>query len=234
MQPGMAVGHGGSLRVGEHQRGGPRAAHSGRPRVDHVVHHDRGATARAIRPASPRPLHRDRVPLSHEVLASVYTSTPGLISDKIKATLEFAWHHLRQQGQHEVIFAYDEAQNLADHAEKEQFPLSVLLDVFQSIQKKGIPFMLGPRRRCRRCFRSVVDCTDLRGAHVPSCDARISSTSDKSREAILKLIEVAECPIKFHAGARWTRYVTSRAAIPISSGSFVVRSSTFSSSSTRQ
>jgi len=83
-----------------------------------------------------------RVPLSHEVLVSVFTSTPGLVADKIKATLEFAWHHLRQQEQHRVIFAYDEAQNLSDHAEKEQFPLSVLLDVFQSIQKKGIPFML--------------------------------------------------------------------------------------------
>lgn len=136
-----------------------------------------------------------RVPLSHEVLASVYTSTPGLIADKIKATLEFAWHHLRQQGQHKVIFAYDEAQNLADHAEKEQFPLSVLLDVFQSIQKKGIPFMLvlaglptlfpklvDARTYSERMFR-VVTLTRL--------------DDDESREAILKPIEVAECPIKF-------------------------------------
>jgi hypothetical protein len=41
-----------------------------------------------------------------------------------------------------VIFAYDEAQNLADHAAKDQYPLSLLLDVFQSIQRKNIPFML--------------------------------------------------------------------------------------------
>jgi hypothetical protein len=98
------------------------------------------------RPANPTgfgvPGEPRRIPLSHEVLASVFTSTPGLTADKIKATLEFAWHHLRGQGQHRVVFAYDEAQNLSDHAEKEQFPLSVLLDVFQSIQKKGIPFML--------------------------------------------------------------------------------------------
>jgi hypothetical protein len=141
-------------------------------------------------PSEPR-----RVPLSHEVLASVYGSTPGLIADKIKATLEFAWHHLRQQGQHRVIFAYDEAQNLADHAEKEQFPLSVLLDVFQSIQKKGIPFMLvlaglptlfpklvDARTYSERMFR-VVTLTRL--------------DEDESREAILKPIEVAQCPIKF-------------------------------------
>lgn len=141
-------------------------------------------------PTEPR-----KIPLSHEVLASVYSSTPGLISDKIKATLEFAWHHLRQQDQHRVIFAYDEAQNLSDHAEKEQFPLSVLLDVFQSIQKKGIPFMLvlaglptlfprlvDARTYAERMFR-VVTLTKL--------------DDEESREAILKPIEVAECPIHF-------------------------------------
>jgi len=141
-------------------------------------------------PAEPR-----RVPLSHDVLVSVYRGTPGLISDKIKATLEFAWHHLQQQEQHRVIFAYDEAQNLSDHAEKEQFPLSVLLDVFQSIQKKGIPFMLvlaglptlfpklvDARTYSERMFR-VVTLTKL--------------NDEESREAILKPIEVAECPIKF-------------------------------------
>ncbi len=41
-----------------------------------------------------------------------------------------------------VVFAYDEAQTMSDHVEKEQFPLSLLLDVFQSIQKQNIPFML--------------------------------------------------------------------------------------------
>jgi hypothetical protein len=141
-------------------------------------------------PGEPR-----RVPLSHEVLASVYNATPGLTSDKIKATLEFAWRHLSQQGPHKVIFAYDEAQNLSDHAEKEQFPLSVLLDVFQSIQKKGIPFMLvlaglptlfsklvDARTYSERMFR-VVTLTKL--------------NKEESREAILKPIEVAECPIKF-------------------------------------
>lgn len=137
-----------------------------------------------------------RVPLSHEVLVSVYQRTPGLTADKIKATLEFAWCHLREQVHHRVIFAYDEAQNLSDHAEKEQFPLSVLLDVFQSIQKKGIPFMLvlaglptlfaklvDARTYAERMFR-VVTLTKL--------------DEDGSREAILKPIEVAGCPINFH------------------------------------
>lgn len=136
-----------------------------------------------------------RVPLSHELLASVYRSTPGLISDKIKATLEFAWHHLQQQEQHRVIFAYDEAQNLSDHAEKEQFPLSVLLDVFQSIQKKGIPFML-VLAGLPTLFPKLVDARTYseRMFRVVTLD---KLNDGESREAILKPIEVAECPIKF-------------------------------------
>jgi hypothetical protein len=134
------------------------------------------------------------IPLSHDMLVTVYDQTPGLTADKIKAALEFAWEHLKEQGQHKVIFAYDEAQNLSDHASKDEFPLSVLLDVFQSIQKKGIPFMLvlaglptlfpklvDARTYAERMFR-VVTLTKL--------------NEDESREAILKPIEVAECPVK--------------------------------------
>ncbi len=73
--------------------------------------------------------------LSYDDLLRRYDQTPGLVSDKIKSVLEFVWGGLKDQGQR-VIFSYDEAQNLADHAEKDQYPLSVLLDVFQSIQRK--------------------------------------------------------------------------------------------------
>ncbi len=139
----------------------------------------------------------EEIPLSHTILVGVYQATPGLTADKIKATLEFAWEHLKDAGQHRVIFAYDEAQNLSDHASKEQFPLSVLLDVFQSIQSKGIPFMLvlaglptlfpklvDARTYAERMFR-VMTLTRL--------------SDDESREAILKPIEVAECPVKLAA-----------------------------------
>jgi hypothetical protein len=150
--------------------------------------------------ADPAPKHEvglgqpREVPLSHEVLVGVYNRTPGLTADKIKATLEFAWENLRDREQHRVIFAYDEAQNLADHAGKEQFPLSVLLDVFQSIQSKGIPFMLvlaglptlfpklvDARTYAERMFR-VMTLTRLR--------------DDESREAILRPIEAAGCPVR--------------------------------------
>ncbi|HEX5929793.1 MAG TPA: ATP-binding protein [Solirubrobacterales bacterium] len=134
------------------------------------------------------------VPLSHEVLVGIYSSTPGLTADKIKATLEFAWEHLRDQGQHRVIFAYDEAQNLSDHASKDQFPLSVLLDVFQSIQAKGIPFML-VLAGLPTLFPKLVDARTY--AERMFRVMTLTRLSDgESREAILKPIEVAGCPVK--------------------------------------
>ncbi|MET0306792.1 MAG: AAA family ATPase [Solirubrobacterales bacterium] len=145
-------------------------------------------------PGFSAPSEPGEVPLTHEVLVDVYKGTPGLIADKIKATLEFAWVHLREHGQQRVIFAYDEAQNLSDHAANEQFPLSVLLDVFQSIQKKGVQFMLvlaglptlfpklvDARTYAERMFR-VMTLTKL--------------TEGESREAILRPIEAAECPVR--------------------------------------
>ena len=80
--------------------------------------------------------------LSYEVLKDLYCKAPGLAIDKIKAVVETAWIVISQTGVHGIVFAYDEAQNLKDNAKKEQFPLSLLLDTFQSLQKKGLPLML--------------------------------------------------------------------------------------------
>ena len=80
--------------------------------------------------------------LDFPALAQMYERTPGLVADKLKHVLETVWQVLATLNRKGVIFAYDEAQNLSDHAAKDQFPLSLLLDVFQSIQRKNIPFML--------------------------------------------------------------------------------------------
>lgn len=81
-------------------------------------------------------------PLNYDLLLERYNKVPGLPSDKLKNVLEFVWSVLPQAAIAGIIFAYDEAQTLADHAVDKQFPLSLLLDVFQSIQRKNIPFML--------------------------------------------------------------------------------------------
>lgn len=83
------------------------------------------------------------VNLTYKVLISLYTATPGLVADKLKHVLEIVWSVIeRSDNLKGIIFAYDEAQNLSDHADKDEFPTSLLLDVFQSLQKKGISFML--------------------------------------------------------------------------------------------
>jgi hypothetical protein len=76
------------------------------------------------------------------VLKRMYDEIPGLVADKLKGVLEHVWTFVLQANKRGIIFAYDEAQNLADHTAKDQYPLSLLLDVFQSVQRKGIRFML--------------------------------------------------------------------------------------------
>ncbi len=127
--------------------------------------------------------------LGFEALKGVFAETPGLPLDKLKAAVEFGWNALESSGSgiRGIIFAYDEAQNLSDHAEKDRFPLTLLLDAFQSMQRKGLPLMLAlaglptlypklvdSRTYVERMFRSVF----------------LESLSEpETRDAILKPIE---------------------------------------------
>jgi hypothetical protein len=79
--------------------------------------------------------------LGYEVIEHIYTHTPGLVADKIKRVFELI-HKALPATFRGFVFAYDEAQNLSDHADKDEFPMSLLLDVFQSIQKRGLRFLL--------------------------------------------------------------------------------------------
>jgi len=136
-----------------------------------------------------------RQPLNYEILENHFRQTPGLIADKLKATLEFVWTVLPQKDIAGVIFAYDEAQNLADHAEKNEYPLSLLLEVFQSIQRKGLPFML-VLTGLPTLFPKLVEARTYseRMFHVMF----LKQLDDKaSREAIVTPIDKANCPLKF-------------------------------------
>ena len=88
------------------------------------------------------PPAKTRIKLNYPTLRAVFDNTPGLIADKLKSVLEFVWPHVQSGGKRGIVFAYDEAQNLSDHAAKTQYPLSLLLDVFQSLQRKEIRYML--------------------------------------------------------------------------------------------
>jgi hypothetical protein len=86
--------------------------------------------------------HVAELTLNYGALMELYAGVPGLVADKVKYLLEFVWKCVSASGVRGIVFAYDEAQTMSDHAGENQYPLSLLLDVFQSIQKKGIPFML--------------------------------------------------------------------------------------------
>jgi len=134
--------------------------------------------------------------LDFPFLVHIFQTTPGLVIDKLKAVLEYVWSHLENKRIRGVIFAYDEAQNLADHAEEKQFPLSLLLDTFQSIQKKGIPFML-VLTGLPNLFPKLVDARTFaeRMFRIVEIDRL---TEEASKEAILKPIDDADCPLKLN------------------------------------
>lgn len=132
----------------------------------------------------------------YATLRKMYEDTPGLVADKLKLVLENIWIVLSRSGKRGIIFAYDEAQNLSDNANKDHYPLSVLLDVFQSIQRKGVRFMLAltglptlfpklveARTYSERLFRVIF----------------LNRLSEKdSRDAIVKPIQDKRCPVFFH------------------------------------
>jgi hypothetical protein len=119
-----------------------------------------------------------------------------LVSDKIKGVLEFVWKELSKLGKRGVVFAYDEAQNLSDQAAKEQYPLSMLLDVFQSIQRKNTPFMLA-LTGLPTLFSKLVEARTYseRMFHVVVLN-KLNETD--SRDAIQVPIKKAGCPVSFN------------------------------------
>ncbi len=133
--------------------------------------------------------------LDFDLLKRVYEGTPGLASDKLKAVLEFTWSCLGHTKCRGVVLAYDEAQNLSDQAVNHQYPLSLLLDVFQSIQKKQLPFLL-VLAGLPTLFPKLVEARTFseRMFHVTT----LGRLRDKdSRDAILKPIAEQDCPVRF-------------------------------------
>lgn len=133
--------------------------------------------------------------LNFRTLVDIYQQTPGLSSDKLKNVLELVWASISSHKPKGIVFAYDEAQNLTDHTEKDQFPLSMLLDVFQSIQRKGIPFFL-LFTGLPPLFPKLVDARTYaeRMFHVVFLD---KLKEKDCKDAILKPIEDENCPVKF-------------------------------------
>lgn len=136
-------------------------------------------------------------PLGYQDLRKIYESTPGQAADKLKAVLRYAGSLICGNKIKGIVFAYDEAQNLSDRAQEKEYPLSLLLDTFQSIQKSpgGLPFILiltglptlFPKLNEARTYTE-------RMFEVFPLDRL---TDDESREAITVPVEKEKCPVKF-------------------------------------
>lgn len=133
--------------------------------------------------------------LGYQNLRNVYEGTAGLTSDKLKQVLELVAEHIQHHGKRGLIFAYDEAQNLADHAEKDQYPLSLMLDVFQSIQRKGIPFLL-VLTGLPTLFPKLVEARTFSERMFQVLVLNRLNDSD-SRDAILKPTNAPGCKVSF-------------------------------------
>lgn len=137
-----------------------------------------------------------RTNANYETLIHIYERTPGLVSDKLKFIFELSWVLIKNQNEaiKGIVFAYDEAQNIEDHAPQGQYPLSLLLEVFQSIQRKNIPFIL-IFTGLPTLFPKLVDARTYaeRMFHVIFLN---QLDRDASREAILKPIERDKCKFR--------------------------------------
>lgn len=145
------------------------------------------------------PKKRELITLDYDTLLQIYERAPGLVIDKLKSLFLFVAPHIEASGKKGIIFTYDEAQNLSDQAQKEQYPLSLLLDLFQSVQRQNIRFMLvlsglptlypkliEARTYTERMFR-VLFLKQL--------------SKIETRDAIEKPVEETGCPVKFNMQA---------------------------------
>ncbi len=155
---------------------------------------------------TPQPPQEHR--LDYNALVQMWLGAPGLASDKLKSVFEHIWQRLAQANSRGVVFAYDEAQNLTDHSSEGQFPLSLLLDVFQSIQRKNIPFLL-VLTGLPTLFPKLVEARTYaeRMFHVISLD---KLNEKASSEAIVKPTQEPGSPVRFTEDSVKTIYEITR------------------------
>ncbi len=136
---------------------------------------------------------KSRVTLDYNTLEGLYKVIPGLVADKLKGVLEVVATALAGTPHRGLVFAYDEAQNLADHAEHNEFPLALLLDVFQSVQRRNMPFLL-VLAGLPTIFPKLVEARTYseRMFRVVFLDRLNASESE---DAISKPIQDTKCPV---------------------------------------
>ena len=138
-------------------------------------------------------------PLEFDDLWKLYMETAGLPVDRLKEVLNRVAQLIAVTPVKGIVFAYDEAQNLADHSAVNQYPLSVLLDAFSSLQRQqhkckfllvlsGLPTLFPKLNEARTYTERMFNVLQL------------ERLNDKAaREAVVKPIELTKSPITFSA-----------------------------------
>jgi hypothetical protein len=138
--------------------------------------------------------------LTFDDLWNVYEQTPGLVIDKLQAVFASVHGMIADVPIEGIVFAYDEAQNLSDHAAAKEYPLSLLLDLFSSIQRKyrdklfllvftGLPTLF-PKLNESRTYTE-------RMFHVLQLD-RLSPT--EAKKAVVEPLNITGSTLKFGEG----------------------------------
>jgi hypothetical protein len=140
--------------------------------------------------------HTVKRPLGFDDLWAIYEKTTGLTIDKLRIVLLTVWQLIEPAGVKGVVFAYDEAQNLADHAKKNEFPLSLLIDLFSGLQRatpcqfllvlSGLPTLCPKLNEARTYTERMFHVLHLQ---------RLSE--DAAREAIIEPIRISSSPLGF-------------------------------------
>ncbi len=74
---------------------------------------------------------------SFDALRNMYERTPGLPSDRLRNVLLRLGSLVNSAKAQGIVFAYDEAQCLNDHADHNEFPMSMLIETISSLQRKN-------------------------------------------------------------------------------------------------
>lgn len=136
-------------------------------------------------------------PIAFDDLWKIYESNPGVTLDKLKAVFDYVERILRAAPTKGIIFAYDEAQNLADHAPAREYPLSLILDLFSYLQRQyssksfmlvltGLPTLF-PKLNEARTYTE-------RMFHVMHLERL---RDEDTREAIVRPLKIMKSPLWF-------------------------------------
>ena len=136
--------------------------------------------------------------LTYQTLSSIYNKTAGLVSDKLKATLEIAWQAVEVNGGAAggIVFAYDEAHIISNQDSDKQYPVSLLLDVFQSLQKKGAKMML-LLSGLPNTFSSLIDARTYAERMFKPINLDRLKDEDAKRAILKPLEDMEDCPVMF-------------------------------------